>query len=781
MIWSPAWRVPSAWCRASFPRSRPTWRATPVATTSSPSRRSNSPDVQWREHPVAREAYLERLWSFVQRLAPVHNGLKAHVLQHRLQHDLALGRLDKPRFMSWLRLPRSSNWCNPKYVQGYRNADVIAAPGKHSTALGPTGDEFQLLSAYLSSFFVQEGAYAPYEPFVKEHLLTRQFAETKILHGIGDMERWYSLLDSPSYYEQLRRRVEITFPATQRTSFGADEAVSLSVDCKNVETLLVKVFEVDAFGWYRDEGREVDATLPLDGLVAGEETTYSYDDNPLRRVRRSFDFPALTGPGVYVVEFIGGGLSSRAVIRKGRLQLRERRAAAGHALSVFDETGVPQPYATLTFGGREYTAGERGEILVPYSTDPGERTVILRSGERCTLERFDHAKESYSLRAGMLIDREAMLTGNRARLLVRPQLTLAGEVVDLGLLEDPVLHVLATRADGVTSNLELRDLELSADRELVQRVQVPPGTVELRAHLSGHLRSLSLGEPVQLTSNAHSFALNKIEHTAEIHAPLLGRDAAGWFLEVRGKNGEPRVGAAVSIQLWHRDYTDVVAAQLRTDDEGRVTLGALDGITGVPGARGRAAAGGLAARAHDAHVRHHPARGGGPAPAPALRGARVERDPGRGLPAGAARRGVRSGPLRARHHRGWPRRAARPAGGGLRPAPARVEPVLRRAHHGRPGGGRLGAGQGPLAGAGSGGWSRDRRAARRGGRAGRAPLWRGAGRARAPGRAPLPEPLRRRAWAGRGRPARPGRGLAGARGRGVPLRPRHQRRVPLRA
>ena len=39
-----------------------------------------SPDADWQHDPKAREAYLERMWSFVQRLAPVHNSLKAHEL-----------------------------------------------------------------------------------------------------------------------------------------------------------------------------------------------------------------------------------------------------------------------------------------------------------------------------------------------------------------------------------------------------------------------------------------------------------------------------------------------------------------------------------------------------------------------------------------------------------------------------------------------------------------------------------------------------------------------------
>ena len=43
-------------------------------------------DTDWRHDAKAREAYLDRLWSFVSRLTPAFNSLKAHVLHHRLVH-----------------------------------------------------------------------------------------------------------------------------------------------------------------------------------------------------------------------------------------------------------------------------------------------------------------------------------------------------------------------------------------------------------------------------------------------------------------------------------------------------------------------------------------------------------------------------------------------------------------------------------------------------------------------------------------------------------------------
>lgn len=47
----------------------------------------------------------------------------------------------------------------------------------------------------------------------------------------------------------------------------------------------------------------------------------------------------LSEPGTYIVELIGGGQSSRCLVRKGRLRHVEKTDAAGHAFLVLDEAG----------------------------------------------------------------------------------------------------------------------------------------------------------------------------------------------------------------------------------------------------------------------------------------------------------------------------------------------------------------------------------------------------------------------------------------------------------
>ena len=105
--------------------------------------------------------------------------------------------------------------------------------------------------------------------------------------------------------------------------------------------------------------------------------------------------------GVWMIELIGGGRSSRALIRKGGLHYLSRQSVGGVVLTVLNDLDRPQPAASVWLGGREYDADEAGEITIPYSTKPGNRTVILKAPDGfAALAQLPHPAETYSLTAG---------------------------------------------------------------------------------------------------------------------------------------------------------------------------------------------------------------------------------------------------------------------------------------------------------------------------------------------------------------------------------------------
>jgi hypothetical protein len=536
--------------------------------------------------PAVRAAHLERLDAFTRRLGPAFNSLRAQVLFHRLRFDLSQGRVDRERLRSYLTLPHRYSFApRPLRERRANDANAVILGQQHAHGLPRIANDEPLVRACLAALFVDADSFTSFEDLIDSDWLARWFAEVKITHATGsesaaDRERWYSLLDDPTYYEQLERRVDLEFPATQSTFFAADEPVSIALDVKNVETLITKVFRIDAVDWYAAEGREVGPDIDLDGLVAGIERTTTYDAPALRRVRRTFDFPELAGPGLWVVEFIGNGSASRVVVRKGDLTTAERIGAAGHVFTVFDETGRRRPDAEIQFGGRRFAADERGNVTIPFTTSPGSRRLVLIAGERTALTTFSHREEVYTLEAGIFVEREELLDGRSANVLVRPRLRMAGGgPAALELLENTALEITARDMDGTLTSTTVRDLELDMQSEYVHQIAVPERLVGLTVALSGTVVSATGGEDQRISASPVTFELNGIESANRTAGGLLSRSVNGFHLDMLGKNGEARPALVVNVRLDHGDFTDTYEVQLETDANGRIDLGQLDGIT----------------------------------------------------------------------------------------------------------------------------------------------------------------------------------------------------------
>ncbi len=530
----------------------------------------------------ARLAWLERLEGFARTLPGSQDGFLAHVLYHRLAHDRARGVHDRARFLDYLALYRATSWTEPDHLRRRPAGRASVTLGEvFPTGLPTVGDDQALVRGYLEDAFRASEDLAPFTPYVRAEALRRVLAETRLLYGLGEAERWVAVLDDPAAYEALEQRVELEFAPTQPGRFAVDAPVFLDVDVKHVDTLLLQVFEVDAWALATQQDAEPELALDLDGLVPHEARTLTFDEPAIRRVRRRFELPTLEGPGTWIVELIGNGTSSRALVRKGGLSATERVGAAGHVFRVIDETGAPRPDATGWFAGREVRADARGELVVPFSTEAGTRTLVLRAGGRVARRTFEHLQEEYSLGAQVWTERESLRRGETARLVVRPSLRVHGRPVSLALLDDPVLELTAVDSRGTSTRSEVAGLQLADDAEFVHEWAVPEDLAKLSVRLTGSVRSVSTAEDLEVASLTTELEAGTVRPTTELAVPMLTRTSAGYVLEVRGRNGEPLVDRAVRLELKHLDFDAPLDVDLKTDGSGRIALGQLDGIVHV--------------------------------------------------------------------------------------------------------------------------------------------------------------------------------------------------------
>jgi len=161
--------------------------------------------------------------------------------------------------------------------------------------------------------------------------------------------------------------------------------------------------------------------------------------------------------GIFVVELIGGGKSTRCLIRKGALRFVAYSNVAGQAIRVLDEKNFPLPPGRVSawIDGREYKAADTpraggvlsDEIIIPFSGSAGERTMILTLDEEgrtgaasgaasgaggeagasnwsfSSLHSFYMHSEGYAMDVTWHMDTQQLVRDNRkAKVVFRPRL-----------------------------------------------------------------------------------------------------------------------------------------------------------------------------------------------------------------------------------------------------------------------------------------------------------------------------------------------------------------------
>ncbi|MBN2441529.1 MAG: hypothetical protein JXJ04_09280 [Spirochaetales bacterium] len=528
----------------------------------------------------AKKEYLETLWGFVKKLIPAFNSLKVHVLYHLLDFHRHNGDYDKKLFLEYITLPKNASYVEPRYLKesSARGTTANVSTDFSGVTLLPVVlDDEPLVRDFLARDFSGAEDYNAYIKLIRDTYVKNVFAVTKILAGTGDMERWYSMLNNPSEYQALKDRVDIEFSICNKKYFKSDDAVTLDVFIKNVSNLVVKVFEINTLNYYLSKKAEIDTSIDLDGLIACDEYSYSFDEPPLRRVMRTFEFPNIHKRGVYIIEFIGNGMSSRALLRLGSLYYKERIGAAGHVFDIFDENNTLLRDSSIWMEGREYTADEKGQITIPYSTNPGNQHIIITSCGFAALDTFFHKGENYQFHAGFFVDREQLIKSNNARVLIRPSLTVNEVPVKLALIEDVTLNLKSTTIEGTESTKTIPNFELFSDKESTCEFQVPENLIHLAFTLTGKIQNISTGKKDELSAS-RSFTMNNIDKTNYVCDMHMSKSSSGYVFHLLGKNGEPRSNTPVHFSFTHPGFGNPIDATLQTDEHGKIRLGMLDEI-----------------------------------------------------------------------------------------------------------------------------------------------------------------------------------------------------------
>lgn len=227
----------------------------------------------------------------------------------------------------------------------------------------------------------------------------------------------------------MNKQTLIDLPDLNKVNFKPDERVKLTVDMKNVPSLYIKVFEFNSLNYFKKTKQPFKTDVNLDGLIATKEFNYDFNEPPQKKHRNVFEFPHLDNKvGVFIIELIANGYSSRATIKKGALSLIHKSTIAGqlayiinedHKICCSEETGI---WYQNHFFKADVENG--GRILIPFEKYKSSDQAILVHDGFAHLETFNRLSEEYRFSTSFILHPESLVMGNEATLLIRPKLTL---------------------------------------------------------------------------------------------------------------------------------------------------------------------------------------------------------------------------------------------------------------------------------------------------------------------------------------------------------------------
>ena len=524
---------------------------------------------------AAHAAHLRRCRDFVLTLPPSQNSLKAHVLFHHLRLQAELGHFPKDDFLAFLALPRSSH---PLLM-------VPKSPAPHdclnlgmtfeaATGCPPIRQDAPLIEAFLYHFLSLTDSAKDFAPFLKEHDLSEIHARARLLAG-AEPTRWAAALD-PAAFKELQQETRVTFAPGAPVQLAAADAVSLTLDLKNTPDLLVRIYEIDQPSHLARHDKEPDADIDLDGLVPHHQRHLTYPQAPILLHRETLEFPELSGAGVWLVDFISGRVSVRALIRKGQLIPYLEATATGQTIRVFDETAHPPAAATFKIGSESYSADASGRIIIPNAPNKHDTDGLLRAGKLATAVTLGPRVDQPELEAAFHLDREQLLADQPTEVQLRLRLTNNGHELPLERLENPAFVVTAKLLGGITTERVIaEDLKLAPTLSIP--FQVPADLRSLTLTLRGTFTPATGGEPRKLSANA-TYQINADLEKSTIATAFFSSTASGYRLELRGRNGEPLPSRAITLKCDRSDIEPHITVHARTDAQGRIDLGKLDTI-----------------------------------------------------------------------------------------------------------------------------------------------------------------------------------------------------------
>ncbi|CAD8097055.1 unnamed protein product [Paramecium primaurelia] len=529
---------------------------------------------------------LNESYNWTKQLPDKFNSLRQIIRRELLQFGIEIQFYDFDIFLDYLKNPTEIYQNITKQHRDMqnkiRNEFQSNWDGWHGYKTDRWMNTNQLIEKYLQKYFESNQDYSILEQYLESYYLKEQRTKCRLYQGdeVQDLNTYFS----NNEIKQMNNSKVLYLCDNNKPYFLHGEPVQLFVELKNIQSLTIKIFQINMKNFYMAKSEQLTSNLCLDGFIPTEEINFIYDYPPIKKVIKEFSFESIqkTQRGTFIIEFIGNGLSSRAIIEKGRLCLKQQIVSAGYKYEIFNEKfeklyddkiglWIDQNFYNLI----------KGEIIIPFPDEEIEYQAIIQYEDFYQKETIVLKPEQFKLICSFIMANEQIQLGQDASIIIIPKLILNNTDIGFGIFKDAQVQISCQNEKGVPQTFNFKDISFESQIPLEFKFHINQKLVNIQVDVQGKIKQLHKKEDLVLQQTFNIQLQNNIQEQIFIKQLLRFNDIDGYSIFVLGKNGEPIKNIQVQVLFKHSFINDQIKENLITDQNGQIKLGFLPNIENI--------------------------------------------------------------------------------------------------------------------------------------------------------------------------------------------------------
>jgi len=442
-------------------------------------------------------------------------------------------------------------------------------------------------------FFIHDKAKIEnFIDYMDNNILERLYYISRLLRGEVSLSPIDDKYITYNQYCALAQKKEITICEHNPTEFKTNDEVKIDLDIKNIRNINISIYEINTENYFLDKKSEIDSSINIEGLISSQNYDIKIEgtENPLKRIRKTIELNQIPKdqPGVYLIELLGDGISSRIIIKKGKLNLIYRNTTKGILCQIINEKNeiLKDIKTFLWYNDIKFSCEpNEGLIILPYKIlSKNENTCVLVHDSYADIAKISIPEEDFKLKGYFQFLNEALIWEEGIKVCFHPFLFVNGRESPIENIKNGKITVNMI-IDNIDESLPIKktieNLVFNDDnKEYEFEIFIPPMISSLTFRFDGEITN-SKGEKIDLFYEQDS----EFKKTGyDINKKLFRKCGQKYYYENIGRNGEiikTNAGKLKTIELYTNYYNKSIYLTMKHDKEGKLNLGELKNVTKI--------------------------------------------------------------------------------------------------------------------------------------------------------------------------------------------------------